>query len=177
MKTTVLLCGVALFFVVIAGCNSTPTVPAEDTGFFTDFKPRGRRGFNRLHRLARGHFSRQMVERTDPSGNVSTAEFRAVYVVFENGDARGGMLLEEDEMITVFRITAGEVVCVEGKDVVLLSGVATEIVPGADPTTSLFEASATPVGEANPACILWDIKDGCGDAQGDYVVLDSACSG
>ena len=43
-------------------------------------------------------------------------------------------------------------------------------------TTLGVTVNVTPVGSTNPACILWDIKDGCShEAQGKHEVLESAC--
>ena len=175
-----LMLTVGVLTAFLTGCNTTPSniAGADEPALSRDGIEQRDMGRQSSPRAATGHFVRQDVEATRPDGSVSTVTFRANFVVFSDGRARGGFSISDGNAFTIYRVTEGGVRCDDGTDVVVLSGVATEVTPGGGPpTTRLFSATAMPVNEDNPACILWDIKDGCShEAEGDLDVIASACT-
>ena len=159
----------------LMGCNTTPTSVVD-----ADEPMRSIEEFEMIRgsspRSATGHFMLQDVEATSPDGSVSTIAFRADFAVLSDGGARGNFSVSDGNSITIFRVNGGGVRCDDGVDVVVLNGIATEVTPGGEPTTRLFSATAMPVDEDNPECIIWDIKDSCShEAQGDFNVIKSVC--
>jgi hypothetical protein len=75
----------------------------------------------------------------------------------------------------VYVISGGRVKCVNGEDVVVLTGVVREAGSGAAGGTITFEAEVSENTD-NPECIIWDITDSCShDAQGKFDILQGAC--
>lgn len=122
---------------------------------------------------ASAHIRWQQVELVAPDGSTSAASFRANYVVHNNGNAAGNFAFLTEEGMVVYRITAGQVNCVGGTDVVVL----TAKIVGPNTRAALnVTVNVTPVGATNPACILWDIQDSCShEASGKHDILESAC--